>query len=394
MRSGIILFILALATAALFPAGMLLGSVDLPAEVVFGALTGRGDIDEVARIIVVETRLPAVVTSCVAGLALAVAGLLMQTAFANPLAGPSIMGISTGASLGVAVVLMAVVCLVGIFSCSSTLTALSDPFSGPSSSQAPLASDAIGIIELDGSIAYDGSLCSPEGLKAQLDRAEANDHIKAVVLRVNSGGGTATAGEEMAAYVRDFPKPVVVSSAAINASAAYEISSQADYIYVAQTTSIGSIGTALQVTNVGELLEKLGISVENITSADSKDASYGTRPLTEEERAYYQAMVDQINGTFIKAVAEGRGMSEAEVRKLATGLPFTGIDAVGNGLADELGSLEDAVAKAASLAGSGTDETVYLYASSSNISSLLDLMSESRNDGRASLGALAEEVAR
>lgn len=294
----------------------------------------------------------------------------------------------------VAVVLLAVVCLVGIFSCSSTLTALSDPFSGPSSSQAPLASDAIGIIELDGSIAYDGSLCSPEGLKAQLDRAEANDHIKAVVLRVNSGGGTATAGEEMAAYVRDFPKPVVVSSAAINASAAYEISSQADYIYVAQTTSIGSIGTALQVTNVGELLEKLGISVENITSADSKDASYGTRPLTEEERAYYQAMVDQINGTFIKAVAEGRGMSEAEVRKLATGLPFTGIDAVGNGLADELGSLEDAVAKAASLAGSGTDETVYLYASPSNISSLLDLMSESRNDGRASLGALAEEVAR
>lgn len=294
----------------------------------------------------------------------------------------------------VAVVLLAVVCLVGIFSCSSTLTALSDPFSGPSSSQAPLASDAIGIIELDGSIAYDGSLCSPEGLKAQLDRAEANDHIKAVVLRVNSGGGTATAGEEMAAYVRDFPKPVVVSSAAINASAAYEISSQADYIYVAQTTSIGSIGTALQVTNVGELLEKLGISVENITSADSKDASYGTRPLTEEERAYYQAMVDQINGTFIKAVAEGRGMSEAEVRKLATGLPFTGIDAVGNGLADELGSLEDAVAKAASLAGSGTDETVYLYASSSNISSLLNLMSESRNDGRASLGALAEEVAR
>ena len=294
----------------------------------------------------------------------------------------------------VAVVLLAVVCLAGIFSCSSTLTALSDPFSGPSSSQAPLASDAIGIIELDGSIAYDGSLCSPEGLKAQLDRAEANDHIKAVVLRVNSGGGTATAGEEMAAYVRDFPKPVVVSSAAINASAAYEISSQADYIYVAQTTSIGSIGTALQVTNVGELLEKLGISVENITSADSKDASYGTRPLTEEERAYYQAMVDQINGTFIKAVAEGRGMSEAEVRKLATGLPFTGIDAVGNGLADELGSLEDAVAKAASLAGSGTDETVYLYASPSNISSLLDLMSESRNDGRASLGALAEEVAR
>ncbi len=121
MRSGIILFILALATAALFPAGMLLGSVDLPAEVVFGALTGRGDIDEVARIIVVETRLPVVVTSCVAGLALAVAGLLMQTAFANPLAGPSIMGISTGASLGVAVVLMAFPAMLGFWGRLATI---------------------------------------------------------------------------------------------------------------------------------------------------------------------------------------------------------------------------------------------------------------------------------
>ena len=291
----------------------------------------------------------------------------------------------------VAVVLLAVVCLTGILSCSSTLAALSDPFSGTTSQPTALASDAIGIIELDGAIAYDGSLCSPEGLKEQLDRAEADRHIKAVVLRVNSGGGTATAGEEMAAYVREFSKPIVVSSAAVNASAAYEISSQADYIYVAQTTSIGSIGTALQVTNVGDLLDKLGISVENITSSDSKDASYGTRPLTEEERAYYQAMVDQINDTFVKAVAEGRDMPIDEVRKLATGLPFTGIDAVENGLADELGLLEDAVAKAAELAGTDADEVTYLYSGSSNISDLLDLMSESRASGRGPLGALVEE---
>ena len=66
--------------------------------------------------------------------------------------------------------------------------------------------------------------------RAQLDRAENNPHITAVVLRVNSGGGTATAGEELASYVNDGSNPVVVSSASVNASAAYEISSQADYI--------------------------------------------------------------------------------------------------------------------------------------------------------------------
>ena len=133
----------------------------------------------------------------------------------------------------------------------------------------------------------------------------------------------------MADYVRGFSertgKPVVVSSASVNASAAYEISSQADYIYTAKTTAIGAIGTVMQVTDLSGLMEKLGISVDNVTSADSKDSSYGTRPLTEEERAYYQDQVDQINETFIQTVAEGRDMPVEDVRALATGLTFTGM---------------------------------------------------------------------
>src|SRR5699024_726948 len=117
-----------------------------------------------------------------------------------------------------------------------------------------LSSDAVGVIDIDGAIQYDGTVCSPEGLKEQLDRAADNPHIKAVVLRVDSGGGTATAGEEMSTYVREFSeetgKPVVVSSASMNASAAYEISSQADYIFTAKTTAIGAIGTAMQITDL------------------------------------------------------------------------------------------------------------------------------------------------
>ena len=191
--------------------------------------------------------------------------------------------------------------------------------------------NSVGVIDMAGTVQHDGTVMSPEGLKEQLDIAEENPCIKAVVLRIDSGGGTATAGEEMALYVKEFSKPVVVSSASMNASAAYEISSQADYIFTAKTTAIGAIGTAMQVTDLSGLYEKLGINVDTIASAESKDSSYGTRPLTEEERAYYQRQVDQINETFIQTVAEGRGMSVEAVRVLATGMTFTGMEAVETG---------------------------------------------------------------
>lgn len=273
----------------------------------------------------------------------------------------------------VAVILLFVAIFAGMASCSSVL---GSSLGTSGSSSATMASGpTVGVIAIDGTIEYDGSTSSPEGLKAQLDRAEADPNIKAVVLRVNSGGGTATAGEEMSTYVRQFSKPVVVSSASMNASAAYEISSQADYIFTAKTTAIGAIGTAMQLTDISGLLDKLGITIDNVTSSDSKDSSYGTRALSEEERAYYQAMVNQINDTFIATVAEGRGMTEAEVRALATGLTFTGMDAVENGLADEIGTLEDACGMAAQLGGiSGSYRVMYLQPDMSELSTLLGLM--------------------
>ncbi len=252
-----------------------------------------------------------------------------------------------------------------------------------STASSEITSDSVAVIDIDSTIQYDGTSCSPDGLKALLDEAASNSHIKAVVLRVNSGGGVATAGEEMATYVKEFReetgKPVVVSSASTNASAAYEISSQASYIYVARTTSIGSIGTALQLIDYSDLLQMLGISVENITSASSKDSTYGTRKLTDEEREHYQNQVNQINETFIQNVSAGRNMTEDSVRALATGLTFTGTEAVENGLADEIGTKEDAVQKAADLAGYPNCEAVTLQQSSSaDLSALMDLLSESK----------------
>lgn len=283
------------------------------------------------------------------------------------------------------IVVLALVALIvfGIAACSkslSTIGSAGDVFEG----------NGIAIINMSGTIQYDGSECSPEGLKQLLDEAEEDDHVKAVVLRVNSGGGVATAGEEMAAYVRDFSKPVVISCASLNASAAYEISSQADYIYVAKTTEIGAIGTIMQVSDLSGLMDKLGVSMESIASSDSKDSTYGMRPLTDEERQYYQDMIDQINGVFIENVAQGRNMSDADVRKLATGLTFTGLAAVDNGLADEVGTLEDACDKAAELGNCPSDyEKRYLQQSGNDLQTLLNLLSESESGQNISAGDLA-----
>ncbi len=267
-----------------------------------------------------------------------------------------------------------------VVSCSSVMGSLFTSAGAYSADDAisDLHEPAIGVIELNGTIQYDNSACSPEGLKALLDRAESNDHIQAVILKVNSGGGVATAGEEMSQIVRDFSKPIVVVSQATNASAAYEISSQADYIFTDRTTAIGAIGVIMSVTDLSGLYDKLGISVDNITSADSKDAGSGTRPLTDEERAWYQSMVDQINDVFIKTVAEGRDMEIDEVKALANGLPYTGMDAVENGLADEIGSLEDAVEYLCDLLGYDRQlNTVDMMSRSSDLSNILDLLGQS-----------------
>ena len=293
-------------------------------------------------------------------------------------------------SYGWIVAIVLIVCLAalmafGIKSCNDSMATFSNFSMSGGSGLSSLDKDAVAILDLDGTIQYDDSACSPEGFKKLLDQAEENEHVKALVLRVNSGGGTATAGEEMTEYLRQFTKPVVVSSASINASAAYEISSQANYIYVAKSTEIGSIGTAMELTDFSGLLEKLGIKMETITSSDSKDSSYGYRGLTDDEREYYQKMITQINEMFIENVAEGRHMDIEDVRKLATGLVFTGVDAVENGLADEVGTREDAVKKAAELAGITDYTTTDLEFTTYDLGELAYLFGESRSQNEVLL---------
>lgn len=256
---------------------------------------------------------------------------------------------------------------------------------------ANISANNIGIITINGAIGYDGSASSPEGLKKLLDQAQDDPTVQAVVLRVDSGGGSATAGEEMAHYVKEFKKPVVVSSGSMNASAAYEISAQAQKIYVNKTTAIGGIGTVMQVHDLSRLLDKLGISVENIASAESKDSSYGTRPLTDAERTYYRNLINELNDTFLQNVADGRHLPLEKVRSLATGMPFAGTTAVKNGIADELGGLSEATSAAAALANCSTYTTKKLELDNSSLFSLKSLL---KNEVKRAVNSTVNEVFR
>jgi protease-4 len=154
-------------------------------------------------------------------------------------------------------------------------------------------------------------------------------------------------------------KKVIVSMSSVAASGAYYVACAADRIFANPGSVTGSIGVIAEWYNYGELLKWAKTEPVVIKSGVLKDAGSPTRPLTEAERAYFQTLIDNMYGQFVAAVASGRRMQETAVRALADGRVFTGQEAHRNGLVDELGTLQDAVAAAAKLANlSGEPRTV------------------------------------
>ncbi len=199
---------------------------------------------------------------------------------------------------------------------------------------------------------------SPKQVRGYLRKAEGDGGIKAVVLRIDSPGGSAAASQEIASEVRHFKKvtgkPVVISMGDVAASGGYYISAYADRIVANPSTLTGSIGVISQFIYIEGLLEKLGLELETIKTGKHKDMGIG--PLTEEQRKIMQDITDDLYEQFVAAVAEGRDLSIVEVKQLATGQLYTGIQALSLGLVDELGGLETAIELASSLAGITTPE--------------------------------------
>jgi len=186
-----------------------------------------------------------------------------------------------------------------------------------------------------------------------LEKLMNDDDVKAVVLRVNSGGGSAYASEQIWHSVKKLreKKPVVVSMGGMAASGGYYISCGANWIVAEPTTLTGSIGIFGMFPDMSGLLtQKLGVKFDEVKT--NRHSGFGTpaRPFNEEEMSYLNAYIDRGYNLFRSRVAEGRKMKTESVEKLAQGRVWLGQDARRNKLVDELGGLDKAVAKAAALA--------------------------------------------
>lgn len=193
-----------------------------------------------------------------------------------------------------------------------------------------------------------------EGIARQLERLAEDPTVGAVILRLDSPGGTVAAGHEIAAavdFVRDSGKVVVASMGNMAASSAYWIASRCNSIVAAPTTTTGSIGVIIQTTNLRGLYEKLGVDMEVIKSGPLKDMGSSNRPMNPTERDIFQNMVDDMFNQFVDAVADGRNMSREDVLAVADGRVLTGRQAYALGLVDRLGFFRDAVDEASELAG-------------------------------------------
>lgn len=189
----------------------------------------------------------------------------------------------------------------------------------------------------------------------QIREAAADDSVKALVLRIDSGGGSATAAEEVGRELLRFKeqtqKPIVATMGNTGASAAYWIAACAsDKIYANATTLTGSIGVYMPYMNTEELFKKIGITSDKIKSGPYKDIMSNDRPMTTKEKQILQNIVDEIYDQFVYTVSAGRRMETSKVRAIADGRIYTGRQAKNIGLVDELGDYYDALAAAGTLA--------------------------------------------
>lgn len=221
------------------------------------------------------------------------------------------------------------------------------------------AKDAIAVIYAEGNVVDGSSKGLDEGVYGDdivkaLKQAAKDKDVKAIVLRVNSPGGQATASESMthAVIAAKAEKPVIVSMGDLAASAGYEMSCMADVIVAQPTTITGSIGVFGTIPNVGKLMnQKLGLHTDTVCTNRNAAGLSIMRPLSPTVKALWTRNVEDFYKVFVGRVAEGRHMSYDEVHNIARGRVWTGADALGIGLVDTLGGIDLAISIAAEKAG-------------------------------------------
>ncbi len=225
---------------------------------------------------------------------------------------------------------------------------------------------SVGVVFVEGNIvdAEDDSQASGRLIADRLREARLEENVVAVVLRVNSPGGSATASELILREVellRQAGKPVVASMGDVAASGGYYVSCAADEIFAHPNTITGSIGVTGMIPDVSGLTEKLGIRAETVNTSPSADLGSPFRAPTEAEMSTIQELTNRVYEVFLDRVASGRGMQKSEVQEVAQGRVWSGKDAKEAGLVDSFGSFDDALNRAASLAGLESEWTMSIF---------------------------------
>lgn len=228
----------------------------------------------------------------------------------------------------------------------------------------PRKADKVLMLDIEGTIGLGGQSSFLGGqrpglieqLRSALDKARKDDAIKAVVLRINSPGGELTATDiiyqELEAYKEDTDVKVVAALVQVAASGGYYVACAADRIVAHPTTITGSISVIANMINIEGLMDKVGVEHEVVKSGELKDMGSLFRPMTPEERALFQELIDGSLTRFVEVVEQGRpNLTHEEVVSLANGRVFSATQAKEVGLVDEIGYLEDAFDAAKTLAG-------------------------------------------
>jgi len=201
---------------------------------------------------------------------------------------------------------------------------------------------AIGVIEITGVIT--DAMPYLDAIKQFKD----DDKVKAVVVRLDSPGGKVGPSQEVYSALLKLKKkkPVLASFGSLGASGAYYIACSTDTIYALPGTMTGSIGVIMEFFDASEGLKRLGVTPNSITAGTLKDAGSPFKPMSNQEKLYFKALVEDVHAQFIEAVSSGRKLGIEKVRQLADGRVFTGRQARILGLIDKIGGLEDAVDEA------------------------------------------------
>ncbi len=224
----------------------------------------------------------------------------------------------------------------------------------------------VAVIVADGEImlgeSTDGTVGSATIMK-ELSKARANKKVKAIVLRINSPGGVFQAGDQMWREIKlaASVKPVIASMGDLAASGGYYMAMACDTIVAQPTTITGSIGVFAVLFDLSKFLNnKIGITTDEVKTGEVSEPTM-VRPLTEIEKSIFQKQVDGIYETFTSKAAEGRRMSQDDIKKIASGRVWSGLQAKDNGLVDVLGNLDDAIKIAVSKANVNEDYKLKFY---------------------------------